>query len=59
MSQNGGKKARYGVLSNGVNLYLIALTKLGEVCRVMIAYVSEIGPYEHKESEAGGAYQSG
>jgi hypothetical protein len=59
MSQNGGKKARYGVLTNGVNLYLITLTELGEVCRVTIASLLEIGPYEHKEGEAGGTYQSG
>ncbi len=31
MSQNGGKKARYGVLTNDTNLYLIAVTMLDKV----------------------------
>lgn len=31
MSQNGDKKAKYGVLINGTNLYFVALLMLNEV----------------------------
>ena len=59
MSQNGGKKARYGVFINVINLYLIMLIKLGETHRAMIAYLLEIGRYEYEESGTGGTYQGG
>ena len=58
MSQNGGKKARYGVLTNGMNLYLIAVIMLDKERRAMVAYLLEIEIYELDQRGTSGAYKS-
>ena len=58
MSQNGGKKARYGVLSDGMNFYLIAVILFNKECGAMVAYLLEIEVYELDQSGTGSAYQS-
>ena len=58
MSQNGGKKARYGVPTNGINLYLIAVIMLDKERGAMVAYLLEIEVYDLDQSGAGSAYKS-
>lgn len=46
MSQNGGKKARYGVLSNSMNFYCIAVIIFDKKRGATVVYLLEIEVYE-------------